>query len=126
MKRCKMELREFAERVLLVPDLDVKLQKPADLLTDNRPGEPIRANEPARPPNLQFAERRTAPNMPHANTFGEVRKRGIAHHIMANHELQALEVMAWTLLAFPEASHRIPPRIGCGRLGRTAPHAYAR
>jgi len=30
-------------------------------------------------------------------------KRGVAHHIMANHELQALEVMAWTLLSFPAA-----------------------
>jgi uncharacterized ferritin-like protein (DUF455 family) len=30
-------------------------------------------------------------------------KRGIAHHILANHELQALEVMAWTLCAFPDA-----------------------
>jgi uncharacterized ferritin-like protein (DUF455 family) len=27
----------------------------------------------------------------------------VAHHILANHELQALEVMAWTLLAFPQA-----------------------
>ena len=31
------------------------------------------------------------------------RKRGLAHHIMANHELLALEVMGFTLCAFPDA-----------------------
>lgn len=41
--------------------------------------------------------------MPHPDTFADPAKRAIAHHIMANHELQALEVMAWMLLTFPEA-----------------------
>jgi uncharacterized ferritin-like protein (DUF455 family) len=41
--------------------------------------------------------------MPHPDTFVDPRRRAVAHHIMANHELQALEVMAWVLLAFPEA-----------------------
>ena len=41
--------------------------------------------------------------MPRPGAFRDPHKRGVAHHIMANHELQALEVMAWTLIAFPEA-----------------------
>jgi len=41
--------------------------------------------------------------MPHPNTLADPRRRAIAHHIMANHELQALEVMAFVLRAFPEA-----------------------
>jgi hypothetical protein len=41
--------------------------------------------------------------MPAAGAFHDPARRAVAHHIMANHELQALEVMAWTLLAFPEA-----------------------
>lgn len=41
--------------------------------------------------------------MPHPSTFSDPRRRAIAHHILANHELQALEVMAWVLLAFPDA-----------------------
>lgn len=98
-----MEIRDFAERVLLTPDLDLKLLPVEGSLTDVTPGEGIRHPEPARPDNLHFAPRRTAPAMPPARSFHDGRKRAVAHHIMANHELQALEVMAWTLLAFPEA-----------------------
>lgn len=98
-----MELRAFAEQVLLRTDLEVKLKKPATPFTDVEPGECLRVVEPARPANLIFAGRREAPAMPHPETFTDPRRRAIAHHIMANHELQALEVMAWTLLAFPQA-----------------------
>lgn len=42
--------------------------------------------------------------MPKPGAFADPAKRAIAHHIMANHELQALEVMAMVLLAFPEAA----------------------
>ncbi|MGH7201557.1 MAG: DUF455 family protein, partial [Planctomycetaceae bacterium] len=41
------------------------------------------------------------------------RQRAIAHHIMANHELQAVEVMAFVLLAFPDA----PPEFRAGLAG---------
>ena len=40
--------------------------------------------------------------------------RAIAHHILANHELQALEVMAATLLAFPTAPTEF--RLGLARI----------
>lgn len=72
-------------------------------MTDENPGEPCCFQEPVRPENLQFAPRRTAPAMPKFGSFSQPEKRAIAHHIMANHELQALEVMAWTLLRFPQA-----------------------
>ena len=98
-----MELREFAERILLSESLDEKLARVATTWTDKRPGEASRPERPARPTELQFAARRTAPVMPKPGAFKDVRKRAIAHHIMANHELQALEVMAWVLVAFPEA-----------------------
>ena len=58
---------------------------------------------PARPANLQFAPRRSAPAMPKPGAFSEASRRGVAHHIMANHELQAVEVMAFVLCAFPQA-----------------------
>jgi uncharacterized ferritin-like protein (DUF455 family) len=98
-----MELRAFAEQVLLSADLEQKLARVREPWTDRDPGPALRIDQPARPSSLQFAARRAAPAMPHPETFRDPRRRAIAHHIMANHELQALEVMAWTLLAFPAA-----------------------
>ena len=98
-----MELRTFAERVLLSDALETKLERVRERFTDDEPGAALRLIEPVRPENLVFAPRRAAPSMPHPSTFSNSRKRAIAHHILANHELQALEVMAWVLLAFPEA-----------------------
>ena len=98
-----MELREFAERILLSESLEEKLTRAARSWTDKRPGERWRPDRPARSLDLQFAARRTAPVMPKPGALKDAKKRAIAHHIMANHELQALEVMAWVLVAFPEA-----------------------
>ena len=98
-----MELRQFAEQVLLSTDLTLKLTRPSEPLTDCVPGPALRVLLPRRPAQLQFAEKRTAPAMPRGNAFQDPLRRAVAHHIMANHELQALEVMAMVLLAFPEA-----------------------
>ena len=98
-----MEIREFARQVLLSRDLDQKLRWPASPFTDATPGPAERYPEPGRPDNLQFAPRRTAPAMPSPGAFVQPGARAVAHHIMANHELQACEVMAFVLTAFPEA-----------------------
>lgn len=98
-----MEIREFAERILNSPDLEVKL-RPVDLpITDDDPGPALRMTAPVRPARLEFAPGRTAPAMPRREALRDPRKRATAHHIMGNHELQALEVMAWTLREFPDA-----------------------
>jgi len=98
-----MELRDFAEKVLLSPVLADKLERVRTPWTDHAPGQSLKLEQPVRPENLQFAARRAAPAMPHPQTFSDPLRRALAHHIMANHELQALEVMAWMLLAFPDA-----------------------
>jgi uncharacterized ferritin-like protein (DUF455 family) len=98
-----MELRAFAERILLTPLIASKLEPLTGGIEDRSPGEPLRVEVPSRPANLQFAAPRTTPSMPHPLALSEEGKRAVAHHIMANHELQALEVMAWVLLAFPNA-----------------------
>ncbi len=98
-----MELREFADRVLLSPAMDDKLAGPGDALTDADPGPTERYPLPARSPKLLFCGRRQSPPMPHPDTLADPRRRAAAHHIMANHELQALEVMAFVLRAFPDA-----------------------
>lgn len=98
-----MELREFAERALLSDSLDSKLAAPEFPFSDDQPGAANRIDTPGRPATLQFAPRRTSPNMPHGDALHDPERRAVAHHIMANHELQALEVMAMVLLAFPQA-----------------------
>jgi len=98
-----MEIRAFAEQVLLSETIEAKLRPLVEPSIDLAPGSVFRVSRPTRPSHLQFAGRKQAPLMPHANTFPDPAKRALAHHIMANHELQALEVMAFTLLAFPEA-----------------------
>ena len=98
-----MEIRAFAERILLSESLEEKLRRAEAELTDETPGEAWRPEAPVRPPHLQFAPRRQAPPMPKPGAFADPQKRAVAHHIMANHELQACEVMAFVLTAFPEA-----------------------
>jgi uncharacterized ferritin-like protein (DUF455 family) len=109
-----MELRAFAELVLLSDSLDLKLERVRESFTDSTPGAELRVAEPVRPANLQFAPRRAAPAMPHPSTFTDPKRRAVAHHIMANHELQALEVMAWVLIAFPQAPAEF--RMGIARV----------
>ena len=98
-----MEIRAFAERILLSESLEEKLLRANDPFTDDNPGEPWRPETPGRPAHLQFAPRRHAPPMPRPGAFADPAKRAVAHHLMANHELQACEVMAFVLTAFPEA-----------------------
>ena len=98
-----MEIRSFAERILLSESLDEKLERIDGPFTDEVRGEPLTVDEPGRPANLKFAPRRTAPAMPKPVSFTDPHRRAIAHHIMANHELQALEVMAMMLCRFTDA-----------------------
>ncbi len=98
-----VQIREIAERIVLSDSLAEKLAKIPTSLVDDRPGPTRREAVSGRPPELKFALRRTAPAMPRAGALRDPKKRAVAHHILANHELQALEVMAFVLLAFPEA-----------------------
>ena len=98
-----MDISEFADRILDSDSLADKLTPPEEPLSDDNRKPARRPVEPTRPANLQFAPRRTAPAMPSPVAFSDPAKRAIAHHIMANHELQALEVMAFVLVAFPDA-----------------------
>jgi len=98
-----MELRDIARRIVLATSIDEKLRAIEPDFTDESPGPAERLALPGRPARLQFAARRSAPAMPAPEAFRDPLKRGLAHHILANHELQALEAMAWALLAFPDA-----------------------
>ncbi len=94
-----MELRDFARTVLLTEDLDLKLAPAAGELTDADPGPPLRVGAPGRPPHLRFA----AVAVPDVAGFRDPTQRPRILHALANHELQAAELFAWALLAFPDA-----------------------
>src|SRR5690349_12834503 len=98
-----MELRQFADQVLFSAAIDAKLARLSGSATDEAPGPAARPELPARPAGLAFCGRRQSPPMPHPDTLADPLRRAVAHHIMANHELQALEVMAFVLRAFPAA-----------------------
>jgi len=98
-----MEVRAFAEQVLYSEPLDDKLKPATCDFTDELPGDAIDVREPARSDDLKFAPRRMAASMPKPGAFKDATRRGTAHHILANHELQALEVMARVALLFPDA-----------------------
>lgn len=96
-----METREYALAILQAETLDGKLAPPPVDLTDDAPGEAVRWPQPARPPRLAFTAARS--KMPGPGALVDPRRRASALHRFANHELQALEIMAWALLAFPDA-----------------------
>lgn len=102
-----MQLAEFAERVLMGTSLEDKLFVPEGglrTLRDDQPG-PARAwREPGRPAHLGIAHRKDRKKLPQPGALHDPEMRVRCLHTFANHELMALELMAWALLAFPDAS----------------------
>lgn len=106
-----MELRALATSVLFGPDLESKLIRPMDPLTDAAPGEPITAPEaPARAPGLELAADGTTPVPGLQALRRDPSQAGRVLHAFANHELLAMELMALALLRFPDA----PPAFRLG------------
>jgi uncharacterized ferritin-like protein (DUF455 family) len=60
-----------------------------------------RIEKPGRPPGLTLASR--AHKTPGPDALRDPRRRAQLVHTFLHHELQAAELMAWALLAFPEA-----------------------
>lgn len=100
-----MEMRELALRVVTSTRLEDKITPAPDgpgALTDREPGEPFRPTEPGRPPNLAIVSGREA-KVPSIEGMADRFQRARIAHGFANHELQAAELFAWALLAFPDA-----------------------
>jgi len=95
-----MEIRTFALGLLRATTLRDKLREPAPDLTDEAPGAPLDLVRPARPPGLAIRPLRRA-EAPKPGALGDPAQRGRVLHAFANHELQAAELFAWALLAFP-------------------------
>ncbi|MCD8534907.1 MAG: ferritin-like domain-containing protein [Verrucomicrobia bacterium] len=99
-----MEIREFAERVLMSESLEEKLAGPEGDLTDEFSGDPICAPEvPGRPGNLVPTTRDRRNHFPGIDRIESAEDRARLLHFLANHELIAAELMALVLLKFPHA-----------------------
>ncbi len=102
-----MEIRTYAEQVLYGETLALKLASPGRV-TDRNPGAPLSAPKlPNRPDGLALsAPRHKRPRFPTRSELEHDQGRGRVLHFFANHELLALELMALTLLRFPDAPTR--------------------
>lgn len=101
-----MEYSQLAERILFADTLEGKYYFPEEglaALQDQNPGPPRPWSEPGRPPELQIAPRKVRFKFPHPDNFGDPEMAIRALHTFANHELMAIELMAWALLAYPDA-----------------------
>lgn len=106
-----MELHEWASRVFGGDCLEEKLLAPPDgvkQLSDLRPGPAVEWRRPPRSGSLAIAPKEQRINFPRPSSMDREEMRARSLHAFANHELMALEMMAWALLAFPtaEASFR--------------------
>jgi len=105
-----MELRAFAKQLIEAEDLATKLRPPPGDLTDDAPGAPLRCDHPGRPEALQIVKHARVPVPPAAGMPDPAQRIRILH-ALANHELQAAELFAWALLAFPDTPRSF--RQGC-------------
>ncbi len=98
-----MRAREFAEQVLRAPTLEGKLRPPPAGLIFGERSESVSwlGDDPVRPP--EFALRPGVAQKPSRMAFDTERGRLQLLHAFANHELQALELMALALLRFADA-----------------------
>ena len=98
-----MEIRDYAHRVVTSPELEVKLEPPVGL-SDEHPGEPLRIERPGRAPSIAVADpREVKVKVPPVQGMRDRSQRARILHALANHELQAVELFAWALLACPGA-----------------------
>lgn len=97
-----MEIRDWAIQILSADRLEDKLSCP-DVLTDLCPGPPLLWKEPVRPPGMGFEKHTRRDKLPRVNEMNNPDKRAVCLHRFAGHELLAVEIMAYALLAFPEA-----------------------
>ncbi len=101
-ERQPRQIRDFALTVVSSESLEDKLTFPTVELTDDSPGEAYRATGPGRSPRLEIRDAREL-RVPKIEGFADPTQRPRILHALANHELQAAELFAWALLAFPEA-----------------------
>ncbi len=99
-----MQLRDFAQQLLYGDDLADKLIHPASF-EDETPGHALieAPRAPGRPRNLKFETNKAKKHGYRLKQLERAENRAHLLHHLANHELLAIELMALTLLRFPDA-----------------------
>ncbi len=97
-----MNARDYANGIVTGETLAAKLVAPPEDLVLEDAGEPLRVASPGRPENLRIAHARSVKTPPVAGMRDPAQRARILH-ALANHELQAIELFAWALLAYPGA-----------------------
>src|SRR6185295_17379337 len=98
-----MTARDYAEHIVTSDSLDGKLVTPPDLgdRAFERAGPALRIAAPGRPTSLRIVPGRHT-RVPPLAGMRDPQQRARILHALANHELQAIELFAWAVLAFPE------------------------
>jgi uncharacterized ferritin-like protein (DUF455 family) len=99
------ELADFARAILEAESIEGKLAAIPSGVRDDRRGPAARPGAPGRPAELRVMPAR-AVRVPPVAGMRDPHQRARILHALANHELQAVELFAWALLAFPEAPAR--------------------
>jgi uncharacterized ferritin-like protein (DUF455 family) len=103
----------YAHALISGRRLEDKLQAPLGDLIDDGPGaQPVRPEKPGRSQKLEIAPRGVEVKVPPVSGMHDPDQRVRILHALANHELQATELFAWALLAFPDT----PPSFRRGLL----------
>ncbi|HLU65752.1 MAG TPA: DUF455 family protein [Kofleriaceae bacterium] len=97
-----MQLRELARAIVEADTLEGKLRPIPPRTRDDERGPALRVASPGRPARLRIAPARQA-KVPPVAGMRDPHQRARILHALANHELQAVELFAWALLAFPDA-----------------------
>jgi uncharacterized ferritin-like protein (DUF455 family) len=97
-----MDARSYARGILEAETLEGKRRPPPArmVLIDREP--PVVVTAPRRPANLAAVHHRRV-SVPPIAGMRDPSQRARILHALANHELQAIELFAWALLAFPQA-----------------------
>ena len=107
-----MNARDYCRDLILSETLAGKLVAPVEIEFDPQsdPSAPEESNSPVaaeslrapgRPANLQIVAARAVKVPPIIGMKDKSQRRRILH-ALANHELQAIELFAWAVLAFPQ------------------------
>lgn len=97
------DARAYAREIVTGASLEAKLAAPPEELHIAEPGalSAERVSAPGRPADLAITAGRDA-RVPPIAGMRDPKQRARILHALANHELQAIELFAWAVLAFPD------------------------